>query len=297
MDDEYSLWKYQKNYVFKSNEYNELVVLGDSVPRGAFRPNKIPEISSINLSLGGATPIEMYYTLEHYLDNHDTPRAVILMCGPGHYTKADFYQYRTLYFHYLSLKEVYEVRQYAKQLDESGYLYNSDTDAKTLGYYLRLPEYYLPAVINSKVFGRYGENKALYKQVELGRGVTPKEEYEGEIATHYLNYYGYYIPDQVIAIYLEKIVDICRKNDIGLVIEQTPLPETSVDAMDDMIKDGYLSFFSELQGKYPDVYVNTELMAWPDAEFDYDGCHMDNSGAERLTDYVVLKYKELYSER
>ena len=59
------------------------------------------EINSINLSVGGGTPIEGYYTLLEYLKNNKKPLYILLSYGPFHFEQADWFWTRNVRFDFL----------------------------------------------------------------------------------------------------------------------------------------------------------------------------------------------------
>ena len=57
-----------------SETYYETIILGDSVANSAFLPEVLSD-GTINMALGGMTPVESYYVLEEWMDSHPAPKA------------------------------------------------------------------------------------------------------------------------------------------------------------------------------------------------------------------------------
>ena len=75
--------------------------------------------SCINMAVGGATSIEMYYFFRQYLQDHKAPETVIIMFAPFHYWHIDNYETRTLYFKAIPLTSLPELYNNAKICDAS----------------------------------------------------------------------------------------------------------------------------------------------------------------------------------
>ena len=74
MDVEYAMYKQQKDYISKNHDTNRVLILGDSRAKASFMPDVLGE-DVYNISLGGISPVESYYMLKEYLENHAGPPA------------------------------------------------------------------------------------------------------------------------------------------------------------------------------------------------------------------------------
>ena len=83
MDVEYAMYKQQKDYISKNHDTNRVLILGDSRAKASFMPDVLGE-DVYNISLGGISPVESYYMLKEYLENHDAPEYLILAYAPMH---------------------------------------------------------------------------------------------------------------------------------------------------------------------------------------------------------------------
>lgn len=288
MDEEFPYWMQQKDYISRTDNYNEMIILGDSTSKSSFRPNLISNHSIVNLSLGGASSVEMYFTLQTYLENHEAPKVAVFVAGPFHYVKQDCYISRNTYFHYFGHDEIREVRRIASQFDDPFWNVKGidDTIRK---YYFYDPQIYLPAVYNAAFTGRKKFNLEQYKRVEDEMGWMCFGVAEGNSDLHYLTTYEHFDVNILINYYVHQIIELCNKNDIRLIIEQAPINQSSLDHVKSNVQAEFRAYFKSLAAEYPNIIVNDCYMGYDDACFG-DAKHLNEKGTEIYTNYIISKY-------
>lgn len=289
MDGEYPYWRQEKDYVHNSEEYNEVVVLGDSVSKAAIRPSLIDNTTVTNLSLGGGTTIEMYYALKTYIEKHGSPKMVIEFFGPVHYVLQDCYITRALYFNYFSSDELNEIRQHAQIIDDD-YWNSEGIDDKILRYKFRYPALYLPAVYNSNIVDRYTTNRTLYETVLREKGWMHFGNADGYYdGNHYVTGYENFAVNGLIDEYLRATVEMCEENGIDFILEQSPIESGSVPLIKENVNVQFEEYFDDLQKEYPNIKVVSKLHAYDEALFG-DSMHLNESGAAIYTQYIIDTY-------
>lgn len=163
MHEEYPYWMQQKDAVREKREGREILFLGDSRVKMGIRAGSFAG-NACNLSLGGGSPIEMYYTLRDYLSCHENPQAVIVSFGPMHYDGVDTYETRTLYFHYLASEDVGEANQRWLELDGKDFMKSN------WQYAYRLPIIYMKPVLRSLWKDRTIYNRDTFHKAEEEKG-------------------------------------------------------------------------------------------------------------------------------
>jgi len=297
MDKEYPAWKYSKDATKEVGNFST-VILGDSRAMADLIPEKIDSESkvtsgqsTVNLAFGGASSIEMYYTLNRYLKNNATPDKVIIMFAPFHYSLIDNYWTRTAYFNYLSIPETYELFAYAKASNSETLLtkgYKNDL----LSYRMRFPDKYLPALINSKFILRYNVNEAEYNRISSNYGYS---EFGTENGCDYLNFETSYdrmhtSGDAVLLdIYLNRLLKLCVNNDISTIVSIPPMNEASFNALNDSYVEDFTSYMNGLKSKYPDITIDSEIPCFNNSYFG-DSSHLNRNGAEKFTSEFISKY-------
>lgn len=292
MDEEYPYWMQQKDYINKSDEYNEMIVLGDSIAKAAVRPNSVSGHKTANLSLGGASVVEMYYSLEDYLENHQPPRAVLCMFGINHYAGGDCYISRTLYFHYLDGSRLRELDQAAERIGSPSFWNQKEVKRLTLEYALWNPKLYLPAVFNSGFTGRYEQNISLYNQLSFEKGWMIFGTDEGNSEPGIITEYDSFAADPVNDYYLGKMIDLCTRNSIQFILEQAPVKASSLALIASDVEQSYFAYFEELKSRYSQICVNTAYAVYEDSMFG-DPNHMNAAGAQAYTKFIMDTYGDL----
>ncbi len=303
MDNEYPAWKFSRDTAhgrqYTVNSDNEsfskvaatqnynTVILGDSRAMAAIIPDDYSS-SCVNLAVGGGTSIEMYYTLNNYLKHYSKPDETIIMFAPFHYSVIDNVATRTEYFNYLSANELHELFRNARACgSESVIVKNYISDA--VSYKLRMPDKYLPALINSKGFMRYSENNRLYIEMLLNKGYGPFND--GSVDLNYETNYEYMhtTGDAVLLdLYFRKLLDLCAANKLNVRILVPPMNESSFNALKESYVEDFENYLSSLYELYKGQFENsslqfeTKLTSMPNKYFD-DASHLNHEGATVYT--------------
>lgn len=290
MDEEYPSWKYQRDTAIRGASFDTLI-LGDSTAKAGLIPDMLGK-NVINLSMGGSTPIEIYYTLERYLDNHDAPDTAFIMFTPYHYSFLDTFWQRTMYFNYLDIPESIEVLHNANIVSENAIL----TDGYLLdciSYRLRLPNKYLPAMYNSGFVGRYNTNSELYNAIAANRGHYYFGTADGCSDHNYESNYTALNLSPMVDLYLRKLLDLCAENNISVVLEQAPMNTSSYVSLDPVYVKEYSDYMNLLKTDYPAITIDTIIACYEDDYFG-DASHLNEKGANRFTQEMLDEYVSIF---
>lgn len=287
MDDEFPMWQQEKDYVSESQDYNDIVTIGDSICKGNIIPDEIGD-GVINIALGGSTPIEMYYALSSYIQNHRCPQKVIILFNPSDYTSFGCFLSRDCYFHYLTNKQFREVYKVADKYSDNLFT-NEDTSRQVREYSLFCPEKYMAAIYNSHFVNRITYNEQKYNEMFSSKGNNIFGMAEScSDANDIVNAQDFCV-DSVIKDYLYKIMNLCAKNGIETIVEQPPFNTATVNGLTDEYKGDLTLFFSELKAAYPNATIVDKLNVYPDDCFG-DTAHLNQHGAEKYTAYIKERY-------
>ncbi len=283
MDGEYPLWMQQKDYVTTDADQQEILLLGDSAVMDGVRTKAFHE-DAYNLAMGGATPIEMYYTLEDYLTHHPAPKMVIIAFTPRHYFDLDCYIGRAVYFHYLDAERIRAVNRVLRKRD------GTDVRLESLEYILRAPRIYMKRVLMAIRHPRTEENHQLYLSKAEGSGsymfpgLRPVENVEPPDTAM-----GPFRPRRSLTEYMDKIIERCLAEGIEVHIEQMPM---GTYGWKKLAASGYLQDYARYIQGVSDRYgidANTTVPSYDDEYFG-DMTHLNASGAERFTKELREKY-------
>lgn len=296
MDAEYPAWAYSKeiSHTVQTKQQDSVLILGDSRAMADILPTELGD-NVQNLAVGGATTIEMYYTLSNYLKHNEAPTVAVVMFAPFHYSYMDNFWERTVYFNYLSASELSEVFSNARQTASETVLTESYL-MDALSCRLRLPNKYLPALTNSRLIMRYSDNKALCQQLveEKGHGLFGTADGSSD-----LNYEVNYTQMQhsgdaaLIALYLDKLLALCKEQNIQVILEQPPMNEASYAELQDSYLSEYTIYIEETQTNYPDFLINSEIPCYENRFFG-DSSHLNEAGAAVYTEEFKSKYADLF---
>ena len=293
MDGEYPSWHYTKmvqtGRELPADKADTALILGDSRAMADLVPVILGE-NYVNLGVGGATSIEMYHTLKHYIEVNGAPGRVIIMFAPFHYSYMDNYENRTLYFHHLTLREAMDL--YSQGISYKARVFEDFDRSDILSMYLRLPDSYLPALINSRGNGRYSVNKKLYEEQRTNRGHALYGTKDG---CDDINYEANYTEMDrggehlLITCYFDRLLKLCSENGIDTIVLQPPMNEASYSRLDEGYVKEYQSYIRKFADDNPDILFETEIPCYDNAFFG-DSSHLNERGAEVYTHGFIEKY-------
>lgn len=296
MDSEYSAWKYSKdvskNVARFSTDASDTttLILGDSRAMADFLPEMFDN-TCMNLAVGGATSIEMYYTLKEYIDNNGKPENVIIAFAPFHYTIIDNFWTRTVYFNYLSITDIDELYSYA-EVTKSETLLKKGYKNDLLSYRLRFPDKYLPALINSKLIGRYSENKSSYDDISSNSGYGPFGTADGSSDLNYeVGYDKMHTTGDALLldIYMNRLLQLCVDNNIPTTLTIPPMNRSSYEKLQDSYVDELTYHLENLASRYKKVNVESIIPMYDD-EFFGDSSHLNLKGATLYTEEYISNH-------
>ena len=291
MDEEYPSFAYSKMVADGKIETKDetVLILGDSRAMAAIAPKEMGD-NVYNLSCGGVTAIEMYYTLEQYILNNGVPKEVYIMFSPFHYSYMDNYKTRTLYFRYLDIKDAFALKNLGESFEAESL--NEADRWDIIGMYLGLPSEYLPALTNSRFFNRYSANKESFNNLveERGHGLFGKSEGCDELnyETNYeeMKMDGEY---RVLYLYFDKLLSLLEDNGVKTVVLQAPMNRASFDCLHESYVEEYSHFIEQMSLKHKGIMFEKDIFAMDNRYFG-DASHLNKKGALEYTKSLVEKY-------
>ena len=247
----YYFWNRDISLTPSKKEYST-VILGDSTANAAYLPEVLSE-DTINLSLGGTTPVENYYVLQDWLSMHANPRVVYLSFMDYHLIYDNMFYERTVYSHRLRDSQEREILAEAREcLDEN--IAVSDAEEKLVEYHLYSPRLYLPALLNAGFSQRKSQNEETYKAVDFHRGA-----YIGLTSQMYMdtdpNIYDSYPVNPLYDRYYHKILDLCKEK--GIQVRIVSLPKTGNSVLQNSFRNSRDGYYRGLEETYENVtYVS-----------------------------------------
>lgn len=283
---EYTMWREEKDFI-KNGDDHEILILGDSRAKSGLIPEMMGD-NIYNAAIGGATPIEMYYSMKNYLKNHESPKEVIIIFAPYHLCEADNWQ-QTLYYNYLSLPELAEVESTAIEKTDSSVHY-SGWITDIISFKLRLPNKYLDAIYQAKFIANYNHNSEKYNSVREDRGYTEFGTENGNDGLNYETHHENFDYSPLVIDYYDRLLKLLSENKIKTTIIQSPINSSSSEKISEDFLDGYDAYLSAIEESYPDFTVEHGLPVYDNIYFG-DNNHLNRKGAEKFTAEVLSRYR------
>lgn len=292
MDDEYAMYRQQKDYVKDSAEDNSIIILGDSRAKAGFVPDLLSG-ECYNLSLGGATPIEGYYTLKEYLEHHPVPETVILSYAPMHYMDIDTLWTRSVYFHTMDTEDFMDIISTAKNYEDNESILIDNYPVEYFMYKTYMPNKYATALKKAGFLFRFQKTKEKYAQMKEGRGQSYygmadySDSFNGEAKV------ADFSENDIITHYMEQIFSLCQTNNIQVIVKNMPMNEASYAILTEDFKTHYSQYMKALQSEYETVVFDTTLTVYPNDYFG-DADHLNPKGTQRFCGELTEQYPDLF---
>lgn len=292
MDDEYAMYKQQKDFVRESSEANQVIILGDSRAKAGFVPDKLIG-DCYNLALGGATAIEGYYSLKEYLENHPAPKTLILSYAPMHYMDVDTFWTRSVYFHTLDTEDFFEIVKIARKYENTENILIEKYPVEYVMYKTYMPNKYATALKKAGFVFRYEKTKEKYVQMEKQKGQSYygtadySDSFNGEAKVTDFK------ENDVITHYLKEIFSLCEANNIRVIVKNMPMNEASYNILTEDFKVHYNEYMEGLKKQFPAVNFQTELYCYQNDYFG-DADHLNEKGTERFSNEFIAKNQGIW---
>lgn len=248
MNPEYPMWLEVKNRILlHTHKRMDLIILGDSRAKADFAPNLLlNKIKSINLSIGGATPIEGYYTLRRYLSNNPAPRKIVISYTPIHLSNSyGIFFSRTVLFDFLEDKEYREVEEVANKFKDKYILEQHESYI-----YYKFPFLYGNYFINGVYNLGWIKNKIMYKECESNKGYHwfgDKQQANGLNAEATKKQF---IKSYLYQYYFEKLLDLIKMHHIVAYFYVMPFNKSSFKVVSQDYVAGYELYLRNIANKY-----------------------------------------------
>lgn len=292
MDDEYAMYRQQKDYVTKTGAGDKTIILGDSRAKAGFVPANLPE-GCYNLSLGGATPIEGYYSLKEYLENHPTPKTIILSYAPMHYMDVDTLWTRSVYFHTFDTEDFLELVGTAGQYENTEHILIKNYPAEYAMYKTYMPNKYATALKKAGFVFRYEKTKEKYALMEEQKGQSYygtaeySDSFNGEAKVTDFE------ENDVITHYLKEIFNLCEVYNIQVIVKNMPMNEASYQILTEAFRLHYEEYMQSMTAQFPRVCFQTALYAYENDCFG-DADHLNEKGTKRFTEEFVAENQSIW---
>lgn len=295
-DGEYAMYQQQKDYIYNNDDYNRVIITGDSKAKAAYLP-KILSDDTYNLSLGGTSPVENYYYLKEYFENHKIPETVIISYTPDHYMDVGTFWTKSIYFHRINQADVNDIYNTICTTNFfEGIISDSNKFCKELlEYKFYSVKKYAKPLMKSLLEDRHLNNDNIYCNMYKTKGQVyfGSLEYSNDISRE--AEVTIFKPLDIIDYYFRKTIDMCLNFDINVIIEVVPMNKATYEKCSQNYLIGYSNYMKEIQSEYHKIIVNVDLYYY-DNEYFGDAAHVNSKGAEKYSQYIKEKYPEVFEK-
>lgn len=301
-DSEYGWYRQHQEYAEGHDEPCRVLIIGDSAAKVACRPELLSE-DTYNFSLQGATPIEEYYSLREYLENHKAPAYLVCMNGPWYFVTDEYFWSRQVYFHVLGSDEMRDIEERLRQTgDFSPFNVASLREFRKEAalYRFYAPQKYSVVFLKNLVLNLTGNSsrgayEANYEYAAANRGQSRYYDRQGnDLPALYVDKDSF-SPSELIDHYFRALIGLCLENDIQFIFQSPPQNMSSKDSISSGWIDGFVEYMDGIQSDYPEIRVDAGV-EWYDSEYFSDAFHLDQTGTERYCAALREKYPYVFDD-
>ncbi len=282
LDPEYPMWVASMQ-MLDACDVGETAIIGDSRAKAGLIPSMISD-KTVNLSVGGASPIETSRAVESILKCPTVPKRVLLSFSPAYLTDVQVYWERTAPFNYLNFDQLEEVRKASIQLNDP-MLYSTSSIHKVFdkiqnySYWINFPSHYFPAMVNAGFITRKARNSFELDKTVLDRG----HHFFGTEAES--NWYSEealasdFKPPRLVDFYFEKFISALDNRGIKIYFVGAPMNETTFQKMDPNFEKEFIMYIDNIRARHSNFEIlGNPLPHLPNNNFG-DSEHLNSRGA------------------
>ena len=287
---EYGMWMAKREWV-QSCRFEPTVVLGDSRMVAGVIPGKLGDTT--NLALGGATPIEMYYTMLHASACPHPPRRVVVSFSPEQLMATVYFWPRTALFGYLTNDELNQIRREARRVGDAT-LYPApnigDFDAILTNwlYAHHFPSYYMSSIVNGRVIGRLGAFHEIQQEVAATGGQHFYGQANGVHETAEEADHDNFHASPLLDAYFAKLLTLCKQTGVQVSYIAAPWNDTTYSQLHPGFADQLQAYLQDLAQRFPNLHLITPVAHMDDAYFG-DEYHLNAKGADIFSAQIATK--------
>lgn len=280
---EYPQYTHQKQKTAQTHNV-DIVIIGNSRAKSGFIPNEIKDSSSINLGVGGSSPIIGFYTLKRYLENNKPPKVVVLSYSADFLIDpAEYFWQGGVKTKFLDFNEIFSVLEKARELKDCMPFEKSGGGCEKIDvykYFLDLRNFGEELTTINITLRRYRTNKQILIELDESKG----HFYYGREKAANGNFSEVSLKDfsvsPLVSYYLHEIASLAKQHGIIVAMYAMPINIHSFQHLNSRFLQNYNNFYDTLQTQYGIVALN-KLYAMPNEAFG-DHSHL-YAGAKEVT--------------
>jgi hypothetical protein len=300
------LWTEKNRFGFLSKEYPlfvgkfelmdhysqpGLVIFGDSDPMAGILPVELNP-KTINLSLAGTSPEEVYFLGKRLMKGSIRPSAVLISISPYHFVHVENFWERGVKFGVIGSQEANEVLNIASQFKEKQFLLGAGSfaiDGK-LEAFLKsfwLPTYYLSSIIAGHFNERKKENEEALEVVLAARGQFYMGTKNGSKEIGLSAKLDEFKLSPVINYYFMKTLRLFKDGGIPVYFIAMPIKNSSRKVVEPLVMKDFKNYIKKIAKEDSNFHVLSNLETFYSWKYYGDSTHLNEKGAERFTEELA----------
>ena len=284
LDPEYAAWSAKQDLVARC-DLGDLLVLGDSRAGAGMMPTRLPG-NGVNISVGGAKPVEMYFFLRRAMACPNMPHHVLLSIDAGHFHSTDTFWERSARFGTFSMADLHEIEAVARQTGDESLFDQPRSDGfpnllRDFLYATSFPTLNFASMTRGGLFMRYAHNIDERNKTLLARGHhlfgnDSSDTTEADDAS--LDSF------QVLPLegwYFDRMLQEMQARGIRVDFVTVPVNEATAAHITPQLREGFAAYLAAAARRHPNFHVLVPpIPSLPNRYFGDIFAHLNQSGAE-----------------
>ncbi|WP_428376812.1 hypothetical protein [Lichenicoccus sp.] len=287
LDPEYAAWSAKQDLVARC-DLGDLLVLGDSRAGAGMMPTRLPG-NGINISVGGAKPVEMYFFLRRAMACPNMPHHVLLSIDAGHFHSTDTFWERSARFGTFSVADLHEIEAVARKTGDESLFDQPRADGlpnlvRDVLYATSFPTLNFASMVRGGLFLRYAHNVEERSKTLRARGHHLFGDADGDSAEADDASLDSFQVLPLEGWYFERMLQEMQARGIRVDFVTVPVNEATARHITPQLRKGFTEYLAAAASKYPNFHVLVApIPSMPDRYFGDVFAHLNQGGAERFS--------------
>nr|WP_321985796.1 hypothetical protein [uncultured Lichenicoccus sp.] len=287
LDPEYAAWSAKQDLVARC-DLGDLLVLGDSRAGAGMMPTRLPG-RGINISVGGAKPVEMYYFLRRAMACPNMPHHVLLSIDAGHFHSTDTFWERSARFGTFGVGDLHEIEAVARRTGDESLFDEPRSDGfpnllRDYLYATSFPTLNFASMARGGIFLRYAHNIEERDKTLRARGHHLFGDANGDSAEADDASLDSFEVLPLEGWYFEHMLQEMQARGIRVDFVTVPVNQATAKHITPQLRDGFAAYLAAAARRYPNFHVLVApIPSLPDQYFGDVFSHLNQSGAERFS--------------
>jgi len=274
-------WQITKNTLNKNIDISDTTInilfIGDSRLNAGIDLSQIP--NSWSFAMGGATPVEMYFVLEKYLQKYEKLDTIFLSISPRFLSEILAFWDYAVRNNFITTDNFIEIQKHNNK--NLGFC----PKGKFLLYKLNFINFYQSDFFTNRIFLAKAKNEQMLKYVLNHNGQRLHQGLQDSCSEqNYETNFTNFAPPQLFDYYFNKIFETCQQKNIYISFETMPMNQASEKKLNKNFVADYQNYIQSYQKKYPEFKISDTLLYYNNSFFG-DKSHLNSKGQKKYTEY------------